>query len=315
MGGQLTTTTEVDNWPGDVDGVQGPDLMDRMRRHAERFETEIIFDHIHTADLKQRPFTLHGDSGSYTCDALIIATGASARYLGLPSEEAFKGKGVSACATCDGFFYRGKHVAVIGGGITAVDQDPTSSPQPAPTQVTPEPVISLPADADAKAPTSQQIQRAANSTIVFGDSVVLSALTSLQSTLGDIAIDAEIARQPAVIAQRIELRRKEQRLGNDVVIHMGTNGVVTRKDLEPILQALSDRRRVVVVNVKVPRKWMKASNSMIAELAPLYPNVRIADWATTSNGHRNYFGPDGVHLTKTGGQVFANLIKETLDAP
>ena len=201
------------------------------------------------------------------------------------------------------------------GGITAVDQDPTSSPQPAPTQVTPEPIISLPADADAKAPTAQEIQRAANSTIVFGDSVVLSALTSLQSTLGDIAIDAEIARQPAVIAQRIELRRKEQRLGNDVVIHMGTNGVVTRKDLEPILQSLSDRRRVVVVNVKVPRKWMKASNAMIAELAPLYPNVRIADWAATADGHRKYFGPDGVHLTKTGGQAFATLIKETLDAP
>jgi len=104
MGGQLTTTTEVDNWPGDVDGVQGPDLMDRMRRHAERFETEIIFDHIHTTDLKSRPFVLQGDSGTYTCDALIIATGASARYLGRPSEEAFKGRGVSACATCDGFF-------------------------------------------------------------------------------------------------------------------------------------------------------------------------------------------------------------------
>ena len=201
------------------------------------------------------------------------------------------------------------------GGITAVDQDPTSSPQPAPTQVAPEPIISLPADADAKAPTAQEIQRASNSTIVFGDSVVLSALTSLQSTLGDIAIDAEIARQPAVIAQRIELRRTEQRLGNDVVIHMGTNGVVTRKDLEPILQSLSDRRRVVVVNVKVPRKWMKASNAMIAELAPLYPNVRIADWAATADGHRKYFGPDGVHLTKTGGQAFATLIKETLDAP
>lgn len=122
MGGQLTTTTEVDNWPGDADGVQGPDLMDRMRRHAERFETEIIFDHIHSADLKQRPFVLVGDSGTYTCDALIIATGASARYLGLPSEEAFKGKGVSACATCDGFFYRGKRVAVIGGGNTAVEE-------------------------------------------------------------------------------------------------------------------------------------------------------------------------------------------------
>lgn len=122
QGGQLTTTTEVDNWPGDVDGVQGPELMDRMLRHAERFNTEIVFDHIHTADLSKRPFTLTGDMGTYTCDALIIATGASARYLGLESEEAFKGKGVSACATCDGFFYRNKPVAVIGGGNTAVEE-------------------------------------------------------------------------------------------------------------------------------------------------------------------------------------------------
>jgi thioredoxin reductase (NADPH) len=122
QGGQLTTTTEVDNWPGDVEGLQGPDLMERMLKHAERFETEIIFDHIHTADLSQRPFTLTGDSDTYTCDALIIATGASARYLGLDSEEAFKGKGVSACATCDGFFYRNKPVAVIGGGNTAVEE-------------------------------------------------------------------------------------------------------------------------------------------------------------------------------------------------
>ncbi|HEX7026704.1 MAG TPA: thioredoxin-disulfide reductase [Gammaproteobacteria bacterium] len=122
MGGQLTTTTDVDNWPGDVEGLQGPALMDRMRAHAERFNTEIIFDHIHTAQLQHRPFTLVGDSGTYTCDALIIATGASARYLGLDSEEAFKGKGVSACATCDGFFYRGQHVAVIGGGNTAVEE-------------------------------------------------------------------------------------------------------------------------------------------------------------------------------------------------
>ncbi|NOS87470.1 MAG: thioredoxin-disulfide reductase, partial [Methylococcaceae bacterium] len=122
QGGQLTTTTEVDNWPGDVEGLQGPDLMERMRLHAERFATEIIFDHIHTADLSARPFTLTGDVGTYTCDALIIATGASARYLGLDSEEAFKGKGVSACATCDGFFYRNKPVAVIGGGNTAVEE-------------------------------------------------------------------------------------------------------------------------------------------------------------------------------------------------
>ena len=122
QGGQLMTTTEVDNWPGDVEGLQGPDLMDRMRRHAERFDTEIIFDHIHTVDLKQRPFSLQGDSGHYTCEALIVATGASARYLGLPSEEAFKGKGVSACATCDGFFYKGQDVAVVGGGNTAVEE-------------------------------------------------------------------------------------------------------------------------------------------------------------------------------------------------
>ena len=122
MGGQLTTTTEVDNWPGDVEGLQGPDLMDRMRRHAERFGTEIVFDHIHTARLEQRPFRLIGDAGEYTCDALIIATGASAQYLGLPSEQAFMGKGVSGCATCDGFFYRNQKVAVVGGGNTAVEE-------------------------------------------------------------------------------------------------------------------------------------------------------------------------------------------------
>ena len=122
MGGQLTTTTDVDNWPGDVEGLQGPDLMERMRRHAERFETEVIFDHIHQVDLGARPFNMQGGSGSYSCDALIIATGASARYLGLPSEQAYMGKGVSACATCDGFFYKGQKVAVIGGGNTAVEE-------------------------------------------------------------------------------------------------------------------------------------------------------------------------------------------------
>jgi thioredoxin reductase (NADPH) len=122
QGGQLTTTTDVDNWPGDVEGLQGPDLMARMLKHVERFEAEIVFDHIHTAELKERPLKLIGDSGTYTCDALIIATGASAQYLGLPSEEAFQGRGVSACATCDGFFYRGADVAVIGGGNTAVEE-------------------------------------------------------------------------------------------------------------------------------------------------------------------------------------------------
>jgi thioredoxin reductase (NADPH) len=122
QGGQLMTTTDVDNWPADADGVQGPELMERMRRHAERFNTEILFDHIHTVDLKNRPFKLVGDAGTYTCDALIIATGASAKYLGIPSEEKLRGKGVSACATCDGFFYKGQRVAVIGGGNTAVEE-------------------------------------------------------------------------------------------------------------------------------------------------------------------------------------------------
>ena len=122
QGGQLMTTTDVDNWPGDVEGLQGPALMERMLRHAQRFNTEVVNDHIHTADLSQRPFKLEGDYATYTCDALIISTGATAMYLGLPSEEVYKGRGVSACATCDGFFYRGKPVAVIGGGNTAVEE-------------------------------------------------------------------------------------------------------------------------------------------------------------------------------------------------
>lgn len=122
QGGQLMTTTEVDNWPADVDGVQGPELMERFQKHAERFNTEMIFDHIHTTHLSEKPIRLIGDNGEYTCDALIIATGASAQYLGLPSEEKFSGKGVSACATCDGFFYRNQEVAVIGGGNTAVEE-------------------------------------------------------------------------------------------------------------------------------------------------------------------------------------------------
>ena len=122
QGGQLMTTTEVDNWPADPDGVQGPELMARFLKHAERFNTRIIFDHIHTAKLQQKPFLLTGDAGSYSCDALIISTGASAQYLGLPSEEAFMGRGVSGCATCDGFFYRGQNVAVVGGGNTAVEE-------------------------------------------------------------------------------------------------------------------------------------------------------------------------------------------------
>ena len=122
QGGQLTTTTDVDNWPADADGVQGPDLMTRFQKHAERFDTEIVFDHIHTVKLGERPFVLEGDAGAYSCDALVIATGASAKYLGMPSEEKFMGRGVSACATCDGFFYKGQEAAVIGGGNTAVEE-------------------------------------------------------------------------------------------------------------------------------------------------------------------------------------------------
>ena len=122
QGGQLTTTTEVDNWPADVNGVQGPELMQRFLQHAERFEAKIVFDHINQVDFSRRPFTLTGDSATYTCDALIVATGASAMYLGLPSETAFMGKGVSGCATCDGFFYRGQDVCVVGGGNTAVEE-------------------------------------------------------------------------------------------------------------------------------------------------------------------------------------------------
>jgi thioredoxin reductase (NADPH) len=122
QGGQLMTTTDVDNWPADANGVMGPDLMTRFQQHAERFATELIFDHVHTVDLAARPFRLAGDNGEYTCDALIVATGASAKYLGLPSEQTFMGKGVSACATCDGFFYKGQDVAVVGGGNTAVEE-------------------------------------------------------------------------------------------------------------------------------------------------------------------------------------------------
>ena len=122
QGGQLMTTTDVDNWPADVMGVQGPELMQRFQQHAERFQTKIVFDHVNAVDLSRRPFSLTGDAGSYTCDALVVATGASAKYLGLPSEQAFMGRGVSGCATCDGFFYRGDEVCVVGGGNTAVDE-------------------------------------------------------------------------------------------------------------------------------------------------------------------------------------------------
>jgi len=198
------------------------------------------------------------------------------------------------------------------GGITAIDVDPTLAPEVAPS---PQPMITIPADADAPEPTPEQLLRAANSLVIFGDSVVLSGLEPLNNTLGEISVDAEVGRHPNEIAQRIELRRVEGRLGNDIVIHMGTNGPIKRSDLEPILQALSDRRRVVLVNVQVPRNWMKVSNSVIDELVPLYPNVRLADWHSASTNRRGYFGSDGVHLTKTGGRVFAEIIQQTLKMP
>lgn len=205
---------------------------------------------------------------------------------------------------------------VIGfDGITSIDQDPTGAPAAPSPSPTPEATISIPPDADAPEPTQEQITIAKYPLAIFGDSVVLSAVNPLTETLGDIAIDAEIGRQPAEIAERIELRRSEQRLGTDVVIHMGSNGLITKKDLEPILQDLSDRRRVVVVNVQVPRKWKKQSNEMINELVPLYPNVRLADWAAVSSGKRKFFAPDGVHLTKRGGRALAELIQATLNAP
>lgn len=206
--------------------------------------------------------------------------------------------------------------SVLGfGGITSIDQDPTGAPIAPSPSPTPEATISIPADSDAPQPTTGEIKLANYPLVIFGDSVILSAANPLTDTLGDIAIDAEIGRQPAEIAQRIEIRRSEQRLGNDVVIHMGSNGPIARDDLEPILQDLSDHRRVVLVNVKVPRKWMDQSNEMINELVPLYPNVRLADWASTAQGKRKYFAPDGVHLTKSGGRALAELIQATLNAP
>ena len=192
------------------------------------------------------------------------------------------------------------------GGITAIDEDPGAAVGPLikPIKVKPTP--------SAKPITN--ISRRGHP-IVFGDSVVLGARFSLGAILGQLSIDAAVSRQPWEISQRIELRRREHRLGSDVVIHMGTNGLVREQDLRPILSQLRDRRRVVLVNVSVPRVWMDGSNSTIAGLAKEFPNVRIANWRTTSKGHRGYFVPDGVHLTPAGGKVFAQIIRTALSAP
>ena len=195
------------------------------------------------------------------------------------------------------------------GGITAIDEDPVTAVEPADAPVG-DPLINA-----QQAATVQTEIQAKIPPVVFGDSVVLGARESLKAVMGEISIDAAVSRQPEAIAERIRARRDERRLGPDVVIHMGTNGIVQEEDLKPILEELRDRNRVVVVNVRVPRVWMKPTNEMIASLVAQYPNVRLADWNTVSKGKKNYFAPDGVHLTKTGAEVFGNLVNDTLRSP
>lgn len=195
------------------------------------------------------------------------------------------------------------------GGITSIDDDPVAQKN---SVVTPEtgPLIT----AQQAAEIRKEIERKL-APVVFGDSVVLSARDSLRGVIEKVSIDATVSRQPKVIAERIRIRRNEQRLSTAVVIHMGTNGIVQEADLKPILEELSDRDRVVIVNVRVPRVWMKPTNDIIFSLVTQYPNVRLADWNAASKGHKGYFAPDGVHLTKTGAEVFANLINDTLIGP
>ena len=195
------------------------------------------------------------------------------------------------------------------GGITAIDDDPVARVKPTVT-LEPDPLITGQQAAEVRNEVESKL-----APVVFGDSVVLSARDSLRSVIGKVSIDAAVSRQPKVIADRIRARRNEQRLGASVVIHMGTNGIVQEADLRPILEELSDRDRVVVVNVRVPRVWMKPTNEMISSLVTQFPNVRLADWNKASKGHKGYFAPDGVHLTKTGAEVFANLINDMLAGP
>lgn len=195
------------------------------------------------------------------------------------------------------------------GGITSIDDDPVAQVIPVATSE-PDQLITAQQAAEVRKEIESKL-----APVVFGDSVVLSARDSLRSVIGKVSIDAAVSRQPKVIAERIRARRDEQRLGTAVVIHMGTNGIVREADLKPILEELSDRNRVVVVNVRVPRVWMNPTNKMISALVTQYPNVRLADWNTASKGHKGYFAPDGVHLTKTGAEVFATLIKDALEGP
>ncbi len=195
------------------------------------------------------------------------------------------------------------------GGITAIDDDPVSRVEPA-VSVETDPLISSQQATEVRKDIQNKI-----APVIFGDSVVLSARESLRSVFGKVSIDAAVSRQPGVIADRIRARRDEQRLGPNVVIHMGTNGIVQEDDLKPILEELRDRNRVVIVNVQVPRVWMKPTNKTIAALVKQYPNARLADWNSVSKGRKKYFAPDGVHLTKTGAEVFGNLINDTLRGP
>lgn len=195
------------------------------------------------------------------------------------------------------------------GGITAIDDDPVAHLDP-PRGLETDSVISTQQAVQIRLDIQNKI-----APVVFGDSVVLSARDSLRSIIGKISIDAAVARQPKVIADRIRIRRDESRLGPNVIVHLGTNGIIQKKDLKLILEILSDRNRVVVVNDRVPRAWMKPNNDLIAKMVAQYPNARLADWNAASNGHRGYFAPDGVHLTKTGGQAFANLIYDRLHGP
>ena len=195
------------------------------------------------------------------------------------------------------------------GGITSIDEDPVVAVEPV-AVINDAPLISA-----QQAATVQNEIQAKIPPVVFGDSVVLGARESLKSVLGEISIDAAVSRQPEEIAERIRARRDERRLGPDVIIHMGTNGIVQEEDLKPILDELKDRNRVVVVNVRVPRVWMKPTNEMISALVAQYPNARLADWNSVSKGKKGYFAPDGVHLTKTGAKVFGNLVNDTLRGP
>ena len=249
---------------------------------------------------------------SYRYLELPIRQGALARILGtwksrgIPRPNIVTGSLVAACSAV--LVFSAVQVAQAPmvsasnmsafGGLTSMDEDPaialSSSNDPAIPKVQPK--------LDIKP-------------VVFGDSVVLGARDKLKDVLGPIAIDAKVGRQPREIAERIEIRRSEKRLGDTVIIHMGTNGIVTQQDLRPILDRLTDRKRVVVVNVRVPRPWMNPTNEMIASIVSAYPNVRLADWNAASKGHRGYFGPDGVHLTQTGARVFAELILQTMNLP